>query len=475
MIDFKNLEQYRENNRIEAKRALGGLPYSVWETYSSFANTMGGVILLGVEESRDKSFRAVDLPDPQKLIRKFWQQLNDPRRVSANILTKNHVRVEKVDGKQIVVIEVPRAHRADKPIYIENNPITGTYRRGGEGDYRCTPAEIEAMRRDAAAETEDMRLLSDVYISALDATAIRAYRAEMQALRPGHILEPLDDTAFLLQVGAAARDQRGEPRPTVAGLLTFGFPNAIRELFPSFAPQLSVCRDRAKGKKCHTVSGVNGNNLYFFHQTVTAALGAAFPRSPTAKEALSEALVNCIVNADYHSNQSVTVELRADAVRFSNPGAFRVDPRTARAGGVSDSRNKGLARIFTFVGAGAGIGGGIPRMLAAWRRGGRPTPYFSEQFEPERTVLTMPLQVKTEISPETGSKNAQIPKAAAKQMIAEYLTARIRARATEIAAETGLSTARTHRLLAEMAEERLTIAEGTGKNALWCLREKAGL
>lgn len=475
MIDFKNLEQYRENNRIEAKRALGGLPYSVWETYSSFANTMGGVILLGVEESRDKSFRAVDLPDPQKLIRKFWQQLNDPRRVSVNILTKNSVRVEKIDGKQIVVIEVPRAHRADKPIYIENNPTTGTYRRGGEGDYRCTPAEIEAMRRDAAAETEDMRPLPGSYISALDATAIRSYRAEMQALRPGHILEPLDDTEFLLRVGAAVRDQNGVPRPTAAGLLAFGFPNAIREAFPSFSPRFSVCPDRVKSQKCHPVSGVNGNNLYFFHQTVTAALGAAFSRSPTAREALSEALVNCIVNADYHSDEGITVELRADAVRFSNPGAFRIDPKAARVGGVSDSRNKGLARLFALIGAGAGIGGGIPRMLTAWRRGGRPTPYFSEQFEPERTVLTMPLQAKTEISPETGSKSALIPKAAAKQMIAEYLTARIRARATEIAAETGLSAARTHRLLAEMAEERVTVAEGTGKNALWRLKEKAGL
>ena len=29
MIDFSNLEHYRENNRIEAKKSLGGLPHSI--------------------------------------------------------------------------------------------------------------------------------------------------------------------------------------------------------------------------------------------------------------------------------------------------------------------------------------------------------------------------------------------------------------------------------------------------------------
>ena len=149
MIDLHQLHQYRENNQIEAKKALGGLPQSIWETYSAFANTLGGVILLGVEELPDKSFRCVDLPDPEALVTEFWQGLTDPLVVSSNILSQNHIRIHTLEGKRILVISVPQAKLRDYPVYLLGDPMEGTYRRSGDGDYRCTPEEVAAMLRDS--------------------------------------------------------------------------------------------------------------------------------------------------------------------------------------------------------------------------------------------------------------------------------------------------------------------------------------
>ena len=150
-LDF--LSDYREDNRIEAKRAQGGLPHSLWETYSAFANTLGGVILLGVAEARDKSLYSVPLFDPQELVDEFWDMVNDPSVVSANLLQPEDVQILRSGRNPIVAIFVPRAGRRQRPVYVGRDPYTGTYYRRGDGDYRCPRHEVEAMLQDRDAPT----------------------------------------------------------------------------------------------------------------------------------------------------------------------------------------------------------------------------------------------------------------------------------------------------------------------------------
>lgn len=145
MLDLNHIEQYRENNRLEAKLATGGLPQSIWETYSAFANSYGGVILLGVEELPDHTLRVQGLLEPHEMAEEFWTMLCDPALVSCNILTRDQVWVAGTDDGAVVVIEVPPAQRDQLPVYLGRDPFSGAYRRAWDGDYHCTRAEVQAM------------------------------------------------------------------------------------------------------------------------------------------------------------------------------------------------------------------------------------------------------------------------------------------------------------------------------------------
>ncbi len=77
VFDIRKFDEYREDNRREVKKAQGGLPNSLWETYSSMANCYGGVIILGVVENPDGSFlyyRLEECPQNEEKLLGYYQQ-----------------------------------------------------------------------------------------------------------------------------------------------------------------------------------------------------------------------------------------------------------------------------------------------------------------------------------------------------------------------------------------------------------------
>ena len=155
ILQLDRMEEYREGNQLEAKAAQGGLPDTLWDSYSAFANTDGGCILLGVKEREDHSLYVVGLKDAEKLKKDFWNMVNNRQKISVNLMTERRVRIKQVDGKDIIVLEVPRAERTSRPVYKGMDPRNGTYRRNHEGDYLC-------MFRDAALSSQDAKVLKEM-------------------------------------------------------------------------------------------------------------------------------------------------------------------------------------------------------------------------------------------------------------------------------------------------------------------------
>lgn len=432
MLDLAHIEQYRENNRIEAKRAQGGLPHSIWETYSSFANTYGGILLLGVAETADKSFAAVHLPDPEGLVREFWRVLRLPGVVSEQILTPDCVEIAHSGGEPIVVIRIPRADRHVRPVYIGDDPYTGSYRRSGEGDYRCSAEEVRSMLRDRTDGGRDSRVLAELAMDAIDWDTVARYQA-----RTGQ--SGLSGRELLREMGGAAWDG-GTLRPTAAGLLMFGRRPAIQRVFPDRGPSFGDAS-----------AGAWTDNLYDFYRDSCARLMTAVPvpdRDPMLEAAVGEAVANGLIHADYEAQGGVLVRRSADEIAVANPGAFRGDAIHPLSGGRSDPRNPVLSRMFRLLDASPSHGG-LAGVGQAWTRAGLPAPVLREQFGPDRTILTLPL-TSDGLSPEERTQ----------QRIVEWLTDHVSGTAARIAVNLGLDLGRTQRCLDALSDAGAVVTDG---------------
>jgi ATP-dependent DNA helicase RecG len=410
LFSHENLLQLGEEFDLEFKAAQGKkgegtLPDNLWETYSAMANTEGGIIVLGVQQLSGTHTEIKGIKNTEKLRKTFWDAVNNKQIISANLLQNKDVKIEKWQGKNVLIINIPRASRQQKPIYKGLNPFSGTFRRNHEGDYKCDEATVKRMIAEASDEPRDNKLLSHFTLDDLEKESLAAYRNAFKSTSPTHPWIGLDDKEFLRNLGGWRIDRpTGEEGLTLAGILMFGKYGSLLEAIPHYNLDY---QERAKNTSKErwldriTLDGKWSGNLFDFYRRVYSKLAQdlkvpfrlekAHKRvdESNVHEALREAFINTLIHADYSGTTSTVIIKQPDIFIFENAGGLRVPISLIITGGTSDCRNPCLQKMFQHIGASDKAGSGFPKILRAWKEMHWRHPLLEENFQPERTVLKL--------------------------------------------------------------------------------------
>lgn len=421
-LDQLHIDSFKEGNRFEAKLAKGGIPNSIWETYSSFANTEGGLILLGVKENKNHTFAIEGIQNPEQLVKAFWDGVNNKKVVNINILNNSNVEIKDIDGKQIIAINVPRAERIYRPVFKGQDMFSGTYRRNGEGDYICSREEVAAIFRDAGQVTQDNKLITEVSLDTLCKETITHYRRRFMLVHQGHIWNNLSDVDFLKKIGAAKINHEDcVVYPTAAGLLMFGYESEIMYEYPLYFLDYQEHFDENTrwSDRIVSSSGEWSGNIFDFFFKVFNKLSEDIKRpfvlegitrvddTPVHK-AIREILLNTLANADYYGRCGVVIKKYKDRFTFENPGTFRISIKEAIDGGMSDPRNATILKMFSMIDIGERAGSGIPGVFSVWNKAFGVSPEYTHRNSPDRIMTTLMLSDLMEyISENTVEKNEE--------------------------------------------------------------------
>ena len=406
----EELMERRESVEIEFKSAMGGFPKSFWETYSSFANTNGGTIVLGIKEKKGE-FYVDNLTDEliDKYKREFWSGVNNRDIVNLNLLSNDDVIEGELDGRKVILFYIPRATREQRPVYHTPNPYNGTYKRNHEGDFKCTEQEVKRMYADANVSVPaDSRILDNYTFEDIDKASLEQYRRLFDLAKPGHAWLTLDDISLLKKLGGYKVDrQTGKEGFTLAGLLMFGKTESITDetCAPNFFLDYrelgeDVSSTRWLDRICP--DGTWEANLFQFYKRVLPKLQEILPtpfhlESDTRKDetsahiAVREALINTLIHADYSINASTVITRSKDELVFSNPGCLLVSKQQFYEGGDSVCRNLALQKMFMMFGKAEKAGSGADKIISGWKEANWNSPNLEEKNRPDKVILTLPL------------------------------------------------------------------------------------
>lgn len=372
-LDFNNLPT--ENERIEYKSCFNKLSKDVWETVSSFQNTVGGYLILGIKE-KDSSGDTINevrgIKDPQKIIDQFWTNINEL--ISYNELNNEDITTLKLkNGNYLIEIHILPAKDSKIPVLYKGYP----YLRKGSADIKAKGEDYIKLITNSS-EDLDTEVLPNYWIDDLDLNTVNEYRRILTDRNSYSFYRDLDLEVFLERIGVIVKDYKGKGKKgiTTGGLLFFGKNNAIIQTFPNFQLEFFDQTSTVDRWSNRVSSVLQDLNIFSFYQAAKVSLFRTIENqfeldknmvrkdtSETMRVALREALLNMLMHANYKEGGTVEAYAKFNYYEFNNPGKMLIPVDDFFTNNNSKSRNPVISKLFVQLGLGERAGHGGEKIM----------------------------------------------------------------------------------------------------------------
>lgn len=404
---FEELNAVDESTGIEAKRA-SELGKSVMQTVIAFANEPGldgGYLLLGadwfVNDKGDTVYRAAGLPDPDKVQRDLASQCAS----MLNIALRPEMQLETVEGKTVLVVYVPEVDVTQKPVYIKATGLPrGAYRRIGSTDQHCVDEDLWVLRGESQPlHGPDLSILPDARMDDFDPAAVATYRRERARINPQAEELAYGDEDMFEALGMLRRVD-GRLQPTLAGIVLFGKPIALRRLLP----MVRIDYIRVPGNEW-----VQDPDNRFQSIDIRKPLLLALPQAEASiidelpkgfrlpegqlqsvqepilpRKVIREALANAAMHRNYTLHSPIQIIRYSNRIEIRNVGYSLKEPAQLGAPG-SRLRNPTIAAVLQDLHLAEAKGTGIRAMRRLAAEAGLPMPEFHSDRYANEFKLTL--------------------------------------------------------------------------------------
>jgi ATP-dependent DNA helicase RecG len=373
-----------ETNNIEFKKAKDGVPENLYDTFSSFSNTSGGIIIFGVDEKNNYDICGITNPDTFQ--KKITEQslMMEPK-------IRPIITICEYEGKIIASAEIPELDIFNKPCYYSGKgKMKGSYIRVGDADLPMTDYEIYSFDAFKYKNEDELRSKERIEKNIFNEIYINAFLDKIISLKPN--LVNLDKDTILKINGIVDKNNY----PTVCGILNFGKYPQI------FSPNLDIVAVRCSTNE-YGIEDQNGIRFLdnkrldgTISEMLKLALSFVVNNIKKATKindngiredvmeypikAIREIILNALIHRDYSihtENEPIRLTIFDDRIEISNPGGLYGRLSLDELGKVhSDIRNPFIASVLEILELTENRYSGIPTIYAEMKKAGLMEPKF---------------------------------------------------------------------------------------------------